>query len=69
MTVKQLREKLSQYPDNMDVFVAERKTEFSYGLVNSVRMDEITFAENPDFEDFDEEEVSARDTVVIIDEE
>jgi hypothetical protein len=69
MTVKQLREILSQYPDNMDVFIAERKTEFSYGLVNSVRMEEILFIENPDFEDFGEDEVSARDTVVIIDEE
>jgi hypothetical protein len=69
MTVKQLKEKLSKYPDNMEVFVAERKTEFAYGLVNSVRKEEILFTENPDFEDFGEDEVSARDTVVIIDEE
>lgn len=67
MTVKELKEKLAEYPDNMDVFVAERKTEFAYGLINSVRIEEITFAENPDF-DVDEE-VLARDTVVIIDEE
>lgn len=69
MTVKQLKEKLAQYPDDMDVFVAERKTEFTYGLVNSVRKDEIIFTENPDFADFGEDEVQARDTVVIIDEE
>ena len=68
MTVKQLREKLSQYPGNMDVFVAERKTGFAYGLVNSVRKEEILFTENPDF-NLGEDEVSARDTVVIIDEE
>jgi hypothetical protein len=67
MTVKELKEKLSQYPDTMDVFVAERKTEFAYGLVNSIRSEEITFAENPDFSE--DEEVLAKDTVVIIDEE
>jgi hypothetical protein len=61
MTVKELKEKLSQYPDNMDVFVAERKTEFAYGLVNSVRSDEINFIEDPD-----DEEALARDTVVVI---
>jgi capsule polysaccharide export protein KpsE/RkpR len=67
MTVKELKEALAKYPDNMDVFVAERKTEFSYGLVNSIRSEEITFAENPDFDE--DEEVQAKDTVVIIDEE
>lgn len=67
MTVKQLKEKLAQYPDNLEVFVAERKTEFAFGLVNSVRSEEITFAENPDFDE--DEEVQAKDTVVIIDEE
>ena len=67
MTVKELKEALSQYPDNMDVFVAERKTEFVYGLVNSIRSEEITFSENPDFDE--DEEVYAKDTVVVIDEE
>jgi len=67
MTVKQLIKELSNYPENMDVFVAERKTEFAYGLVNSIRSKEITFSENPDF-DIDEES-QAKDTVVIIDEE
>jgi hypothetical protein len=32
MTVKQLKQELGKYPDNMDVFVAERKTEYKYGL-------------------------------------
>lgn len=67
MNVKEIKEKLSQYPDTMDVFIAERKTEFTYGLVNSVRSQEIMFTENPDFDD--EQGVSAKDTVVIIDEE
>jgi hypothetical protein len=67
MTVKELKEALAKYPDTMDVFVAERKTEFAYGLVNSIRSEEIIFAENPDFSE--DEEVLAKDTVVIIDEE
>lgn len=64
MTVKQLKEKLAQYPDNMDVFVAERATDFAYGLVNSVRSEEITFGDwaDPDFGE-------VKDTVVVIDEE
>lgn len=63
MTVKQLREELSKYPDNMDVFMAERKTEFTYGLVNSARMDRISFSEEPDSKPLATEEV------VVLDEE
>lgn len=63
MTVKQLREELARHPDNMDVFVAERKTEFAYGLVNSVYVKEIGFTEDP----FGAE--LSKDTVLIIDEE
>lgn len=66
MTVKELKEALAQCPENMDVFVAERKSEFAYGLVNSVKMKEITFAENFDF---DEGDIQAKDMVVVIDEE
>lgn len=63
MTVKELREKLQQYPDNMDVFVAERKTEFAYGLVNSITSRKINMMEEPDGE------VLCQDTVVVLDEE
>ncbi len=63
MTVKELKHELSKYPDNMEVFVAERKTEFSYGLVNSVFSKEINMMEEPDSEPL------AKETVVIIDEE
>lgn len=66
MTVKQVREALAQYPDNMDVFVAERKTEFAYGLVNSVTSAEIVFLQEGDFSSEEEE---TKDTVVVIDEE
>ncbi len=63
MNVKQLKEELSKYPDNMEIFLAERKTEFSFGLLNTVRKDKISFSEDP------EEKPLAFDTVVILDEE
>lgn len=63
MTVKKLKEKLSQYPDTMSVFIATRKTEFTYGLLNSVYSKEIAFMESPD------DEVLATDDVIILDEE
>ena len=64
MTVKQLREELEQYPDNMEVFVAERKTDFKYGLVNSVTSEVIGLKEDPGDED-----ALATERVVILDEE
>jgi hypothetical protein len=65
MTVGQLRKELNKYPDSMDVFIAERVTEFTYGLVNSVRKEKITFEENLDFR----KGKLAKETVIIIDEE
>lgn len=64
MTVKELIENLQKYPSNMEVFLSERKTEFTYGLLNSVSSKQINFKEDP----FDDE-VLATDTVVILDEE
>lgn len=63
MTVKQLIQKLSSFPENMEVFIAERKTEFSYGLVNSAYVKKINFGEDPDGE------VLSTDNVVVLDEE
>lgn len=63
MTVKELKEKLSNFPDNMEVFVAERKTDFAFGLVNSCYQKEINFMEEPDGKPL------SKNTVVIIDEE
>ena len=63
MSVKELKEKLSKYPDSMLVFVAERKTEFAYGLVNSVTTRCINFSEDPDSDPM------ANDDVVVLDEE
>ena len=68
MTVKQLKQELENLPDNMDVFLAERKTEFGYGLVNSAYTKEIYFTED---EYLSEEEIENAPTeiVLILDEE
>lgn len=63
MTVKELKKQLEKYPDHMMVFIAERKTEFTYGLLNSIDSKEIAFKESPT------DEVLATDHVVILDEE
>ena len=63
MTVKELKQKLNGFPENMDVFIDERLTEFTYGLANSVRIKEINFSEEPGGE------VESRDKVVIISED
>ena len=63
MTVKELKEKLAMMQDNMNVFVAERKTEFAYGLVNSAYVKEINFMEAPDGE------AIYADKIVVLDEE
>ena len=63
MTVKQLIQKLKHYPENMDVFMAPRKTEFTFGLLNSVQCKEIDFMEEPDGK------VMASGEVIILNEE
>lgn len=62
MNVKQLKEELAKYPDHYEVFLADRKTEFKYGLANSVRSEYIQFMEDPGGDPL------AEDTVLIIDE-
>lgn len=39
MTVKKLKEALAKFPDNMEVFIGEKSTEFSYSLVDKVRIE------------------------------
>jgi len=63
MTVKELKDKLSAMPDHFDVFLADRKSEFTYGLLNTVSTKEITFTDEPDGDPL------SVDTVVILDEE
>ena len=65
MTVKELKTELSKYPENMEVFIAERKTDFAFGLLNSVTKKEVTFSEDPDYVT----ELHAKDDVLILDEE
>jgi hypothetical protein len=57
MTVKQLRDKLCNYPEHWEVYLDERKTEFTYGLLNTVSEREITILESEDGEDFPEKDV------------
>jgi len=63
MNIKELKEAIADLPENMDVFVAERKTEFAYGLANSAYVKKINFTDEPGGE------VMARDNVFVIDEE
>ena len=46
MTVKELKEIIKDLPDTMDVFMDERLTDFTYGLVNSATVREINFMED-----------------------
>lgn len=68
MTIKELKQKIADLPDNMEVFVAERKTEFIYGLVNSAYVKEIFFTED-EFPSENEIEEAPREEVLILDEE
>lgn len=57
MTKAELIKELEPYPDNMDIFMDERKTEFSFGLLNSVGRKKIGLAEEPEDEPLAEQEV------------
>ena len=63
MNVKQLKEAIKGLPDHLDVHLAETKTDFAYGLLNSVKVQEINFSEEPNGE------VLSKNKVVILDEE
>lgn len=65
MTNKQLKEILNKYPDNMDVFLDARVTEFAFGLLNSVRSKDIYMVEQPD----DDTENAPRVRCLILSEE
>lgn len=65
MTKEQLLEAIKDLPDNMDVFMGERSTDFTYGLVNSVRVKEIEFKEDPD----PDSPVLAKDRVIVLTED
>lgn len=63
MNVKELKQIIEKLPDHMDIFVSERKTEYSYGLVNSARVKKINMVDEPDGE------VLSTETVLLLDEE
>lgn len=66
MNVGELKKELEKYPDHMDVFLAQRTTDYAYGLANSVRVQEIHFEPNDDWEN--EEEI-VKENAIVIDEE
>ncbi|CRH24880.1 Uncharacterised protein [Chlamydia trachomatis] len=66
MKIKELKEKIANLPDNMDVFIGERVTEYSYGLVNSAEVRNILFY---DMDDPDNEEIQAKENVFVLTEE
>lgn len=35
MNIRELKEKIKDLPETMEVFLADRKTDFGYGLANS----------------------------------
>lgn len=47
MTVKELKAKLDQYPDEIEVFIVEVDTGFKYNPVEQVRAEKINFQEEP----------------------
>jgi hypothetical protein len=53
MTIKELKKQIENLPDNMDVFIGERVTEFKYGLANSGSVKEIDFHDEDDPENED----------------
>lgn len=66
MTIKELKEKIENLPDSMEVFMGERVTEFAYGLVNTAAVKNVLFYDDGDP---DNEDVQARDEVFVLTEE
>lgn len=63
MTVKQLIELLSKLPQEYDVMLAERTSDFAYGPVESIYIKSIPFTEEPGGKEL------SRNKVVVIDED
>lgn len=68
MTVKQLKQELENISDNTEIFLAQRKTEFGYGLLNSMYIKEVLFTEdeNPSEDEIDKAPMVK---VLVLDEE
>ena len=68
MTVKQLKQEFENISDNTEIFLAQRKTEFGYGLLNSIYTKEVFFTED---ENPSEDEINKAPMieVLVLDEE
>lgn len=64
MTIKQLKQAIADLPDNMDVFIGLRLTEFDYGLVNSAYVKKIDF-----YDSESDETPLASDDVFVLEED
>lgn len=63
MTLGEFKKATKDMPDHLELFVAERKTEFSFGMVNSVFIKKINFMEDPNGP------VLSKSEVIVLDEE
>ena len=59
MTVRELKEKLNEFPENMDVFLINH-SEFKYGLATEIYDKIVNFSESPNSEPI------SKDMVIII---
>lgn len=50
MQVKELKEKIKDLPDHMDVFLEYTSTEFDYSLANTAKVTKVHFREEPESE-------------------
>lgn len=63
MTVKELKTELEKCPDHMDIYLAERTTDFTFGLLNGIKQQRVKFSEEPNGK------AIASDKVIILSEE
>lgn len=66
MTVKELKQKLENAPDNMDVMIYQGDDEFAYNMANSAEIRKVKFYVDPD--DSENTEYAEEDCFVITDE-
>lgn len=63
MTVKELRDELNRYPDNMHIVINKTETEFSHVPLEKVTPEKIGFSEEPNGK------VLAKDKVLVLSDE
>lgn len=66
MTIKELKEHLNKFPEDMDVFVKQTNDEYEYSLVESVFVHDVEFEDSDVLEK--EGELPKEDCVIISDE-